>query len=461
MDTNHKKLENYISKILQIQNKKNAVLKTDDLKEIALEMGMTESDWNSISDTFNAHALRGKGFLEYKNWIDAIKEFEQAHTLNPYNTDILYGLALSHKELWLQTNDNSHRTNAEKYAKSCINIEPEYKEAIKLISDLRKSNNLRKGGGSQQNKSTKSETSSKKRNTIMIARLLGFALFIGFIFWYSTNKKGKELEKESAQKIIEKADELVEAKELFVPLPVEEKEPSLPIVLSKTEKSKGLRYISESSTLSDYDDSYSVTAKGYFQLKEIEIDALKVKVDVLDQNDKVILSNVKELVSDGDLAYRNGDLVTFDFLDHVKEADMPNFKVIRLSVNYIKKETGTFKYKASKVLKVAWEIEKPSNFDIAIRERLTSVSESYGTVYNKIVLEVENTGNSTINKLQLQIKWFNKQDKVVNTEEIYITIDSYSPLKRGTTHLYDRMFGIEGFTQKAYKGYSVSVLSVD
>ena len=86
MDTNHKKLENYISKILQIQNKKTSVLKTDDLKEIALDMGMTESDWKSISDTFNAHALRGKGFLEYKNWTDAIKEFEQAHTLNPYNT---------------------------------------------------------------------------------------------------------------------------------------------------------------------------------------------------------------------------------------------------------------------------------------------------------------------------------------------------------------------------------------
>ena len=455
MDANHKKLEKYITKILQIQNEKTSILKAKDLKDIAFEMGMTESEWKTISDTFNAHALRGKGFLEYKNWSDAIKEFEQAHTLNPYNTDILYGLALSHKNLWLQNRISSHKVNAEKYAQTCISIDPEYKEAIALISGLKRPNKRIQTYTNQRNEAS---IKSRKANSKLILTILAFLVIVGVLGALLFMSSEQEL-KETPEPEITKTPTEIVAKD--IPVPIEEEEPSLHIVLSETEKAKGLTYISESSTTSDYDDSYSVTAKGYFQLKDIEINALKVKVDVLDQNNKVILSTVKELVSEGDLTIRSGDLVTFDFLDYVKEADMPDFKVIRLSVNYIKKETGAFKYKASKAINVGWEIEKPDNFDIIIRERLSSLSESYGTVYNKLVLEVKNTGNSTINKLQLQIKWFNKQGKVVKTEEVYVTIDSYSPLKRGTTHLYDRMFGIEKFSLKTYKSYSVSVLSMN
>ena len=455
MDANNQKLENFITKILQIQNnERNKILKAKDLKDIAFEMGMSESEWQTISDTFNAHALRGKGFLEYKNWGDAIKEFEQAHTLNPYNTDILYGLALSHKNLWLQTRMSFHKVNAEKYAQTCIGIDPEYKEAIALISALKRPN---KRIQTYTNQGNEASIKSRKANTKLILTVLAFLVIAGVFGALLFMSSEQDLQETPKPESIETPKEITPKD---VPPPIEEEEPSLDMILVENDKSKGISLITESSITSDYDDSYSVKAKGYFLLKDIEIDELKIKIDVLDQNNKVILTDVKKLIDKSDLIVRSGDLVPFDFLNYVKEANMPDFKVIRLSVNYIKKEEGNFKYKASKPINIGWEIEKPTNFDISIRERLVSISESYGTMYHKIVLEVENTGNSTINQLQLQIKWFNKQDKVVKTEEIYITIESYSPLKRGTVYLYDRVFGIKELTLKTYKSYSVSVLSV-
>ncbi len=461
MDEKHQKLEKFIGRILEIQNQeKSPILKTKDLKNIVLEMGMTETDWQLISETFNGHAIRGRGFLEYKNWEDAIKEFEQAHTLNPYNTDILYGLAVAHKNLWLQNNMSKHKLEAIKYATACIQIAPEYKDAIALISELKLP--ITQQRPPYQNKYEKAaqiqtvspKSSSKNRITILVVVSFGLFLFFYGIIYFLFQSNRPEYTPEvlpENQYGTHTQPEIPEPQE-----PV-----AVPMILFENEHSQGLTLITESLKLEDYTTSYAINGKGFFELKGIEVSDLKIKYDILNPEDKVIMTDIISLVSDTETPLRNGDRVPFYFTKYVKDSKLPPIKAVRFSVNFINKQVGNFTYEPSKTKEFIWAIEKPSNFDIAIRERTNSISSSYGdSFFHRLVLEIENAGNLDINLLQFQIQWFNKQNKVTQTEEFYVTIESYSPIKRQKVYIYDRMFSIKG-TISNFKNYQINVISIN
>lgn len=457
MDAKNQKLEKFISKILQIQNQqKNQILKVKDLKEIASEMGMSDEEWEQISETFNAHALRGKAFLEYKNWTDAIKEFEQAHTLNPYNTDILYGLALSHKNLWTETRKTNHKDAALRYAGNCINIEPSYNDAIKLISEIKKPTISNKY---QRAKSQNSSAQAKKNNKLAIILIIT-GLILGILFFLTLVKTGSDKEAYSDETVVQE-NSTGETADSYTPDMQVPASPKIKVFLVENEQSKGLKFKLHKVKVDDYDQSYNIAMKGYFALKGIEIDELKIKVDVLDKNNKVIHTEVERVIDESDQTVRSGDVVPIDFSEYAKQADMPEIKALRLSVNYITKEAGDFTYVESKKIPLQWEMEKPANFDLEVRERINTKSKQYnGGMYNKLVLEFKNTGNSTIKVLKIQAKWLDKKNTLAQTEEFYITIDSYSPIKRGQVRLYDRMFGINKLSVSDFGKYTISVLEV-
>jgi len=133
-----KNLEKYIEKILQIQNSKiDSALEEKDLKTIALDMGMSESDWLEIQRTFEGHLTRAKGFINYNNWDDAISEGEQAIILNPHHIDALYALAYSYAKRWEIKGNMRDKELAQKYAGSCLQINPAHTDAIRMISYLK------------------------------------------------------------------------------------------------------------------------------------------------------------------------------------------------------------------------------------------------------------------------------------------------------------------------------------
>jgi len=460
MDEKQQKLEQFIRQILEIQNKeKSPILKTNDLKNIVLEMGMTESDWQLISETFNGYALRGKGFLEYKNWEDAIKEFEQAHTLNPYNTDILYGLALSHKNLWHQTNMSTHKANAERYAKMCININPKYKEAIALISEIKQPKNQHIASINAQqiitNQTTQvTNTKNQKLIVILIISIFVAILFIGFIL-YTTQSSNIVLQ--------EPSNSIPEQTEITTTVPTEEVvEPEIPVIFIENEQSKGLKFILEKIEADDYTTSYNVGAKGYFKLENIEINELKIKADLLNTEDKVVSTKIIELVSDSENALRNGDLLPFEFSNYQDNSSLPKFKALRLAVSYIVKQEGNFKYAESKSKPINWAIEKPANYDISVKERINTTTKQFSTgIFHEITLEIQNTGNSNIKMLLFQIEWFDKKNNLAKSEEFYVVTDSYAPIKRGDVRIYDRTFGIDKLNLVNYKNYEVTVLAIN
>lgn len=131
-------LETFLGKIYEIQGThSNKPLDRDELKKIALEIGLTESEWTDVLKTFEEHVTRAKGFIRYQNHEDAIKELNQAISIIPSDEDALYNLAFAYFKRWTVKRDIANKNSAEKYANKCIRINPANDNAIRIISTIK------------------------------------------------------------------------------------------------------------------------------------------------------------------------------------------------------------------------------------------------------------------------------------------------------------------------------------
>lgn len=148
MANNDEILQEYIYKIYDLQNKgTEKPLSLSELKAIALDAGMSESEWQQSRETFQNHLVAGKGHVMYQNWAEAISRLEQAASINPYHLETLFSLASSYKGLWDETGIELNKNNAVKYIERCLLVKPGYTPAIKLMSQLNKSEKQKQASG--------------------------------------------------------------------------------------------------------------------------------------------------------------------------------------------------------------------------------------------------------------------------------------------------------------------------
>ncbi len=131
-------LESYIKKILQIQReKKEQTFSNDELKNIALELGLAESEWEDIQKKVKDHVKQGDGFYTYKNYEDAIKQYQEALSLNPYQPELLCKLASAYQQKWYQEKKSDDKNMAIEHAQRCLEIDTTQEGAIRIISEIK------------------------------------------------------------------------------------------------------------------------------------------------------------------------------------------------------------------------------------------------------------------------------------------------------------------------------------
>lgn len=134
MNTNN--IEAYFQKILQIKDQRKGVSEAE-LKEIALELGMSENEWREVQKVARGHIDRGYNFLDHNNEEDALKEFEQALVVYPDDARALYGIAHIHERWFLEKGKAENKTEALQYAHDTLQADPAHANAARLISYLK------------------------------------------------------------------------------------------------------------------------------------------------------------------------------------------------------------------------------------------------------------------------------------------------------------------------------------
>ncbi|MEP7218032.1 MAG: hypothetical protein ABI876_03905 [Bacteroidota bacterium] len=96
-------LQQYIGRVMALQNERRQSLELEDLRNIARELGMSEEDVTAADAAAQAHLERGMRHLQYRRWDDAVNELSDAVALNPVGVEGLHGLATAYKERWVAT----------------------------------------------------------------------------------------------------------------------------------------------------------------------------------------------------------------------------------------------------------------------------------------------------------------------------------------------------------------------
>lgn len=142
-------------------------LTLDELKELAVSMGMSEEEWDNLQAqaVINLHAA--EDHLKARNFNEAIAQAEHATSINPYITNGNGVLAKAYHMLWLEDHDLKAKEKAAYHARRELLVDPKDKNAINILSAINKDGKL----------ATK-ETKSKK----LIFIIAGAAVLVILIF---------------------------------------------------------------------------------------------------------------------------------------------------------------------------------------------------------------------------------------------------------------------------------------
>ncbi|MGB0524294.1 MAG: LemA family protein [Flammeovirgaceae bacterium] len=133
-----KALAKYVEKMYELQfSEQENILTPAELKQIALEMGVTEQEWQESQRAFEGHLKNGKELIVHQNWTDAINSLAEAVVLNPYHIDALYYKAQAHVERFEEHQNPTDAKTAQELVHRALKIAPGHAPTLTLLSKLR------------------------------------------------------------------------------------------------------------------------------------------------------------------------------------------------------------------------------------------------------------------------------------------------------------------------------------
>ena len=177
MSDNDEILAQYVKRLMDVQYgmEEDKLLTTAELKEIALEMGMSEAEYARSQEQAQQFYMRGKTYISDNNYADAVSELTRTVTLSPNHEEGLYLLAKAHMHYGLLNDSDADMKKSELYVDRVLRLSPLHAGALKLKSQKRK--------GQTAHKSAKKEAKSKRK--MMQYILIGGAVLLIIIFHFS------------------------------------------------------------------------------------------------------------------------------------------------------------------------------------------------------------------------------------------------------------------------------------
>ena len=129
-------LSSYVERVMALSAQRSSALSPEELREIALELGMSEDELAAADEAAEGHLLRGQGYLSHKLWEDAIEQLGSAAALAPMNVDMAFALAQAYAGRWRAKNDKEDCLEAQRLTRRCVELDPRFDQAYELLADL-------------------------------------------------------------------------------------------------------------------------------------------------------------------------------------------------------------------------------------------------------------------------------------------------------------------------------------
>lgn len=438
-------LQNYVSQLLKIQQERaEAPLQADELKRIAENLGLSDKDWAHIQEKFEASLARGKSYVQYKSWDNAIQELQLAVKINPIHSNALYHLALAY---WRRgRHKNGKKTDpkqAEKYARRCVQLDYQHEAALRLISQLEKQ---------------KAPKTSNASMLLILLVVLAVVAASAYVIWDMMQEKPPinklPVSNSHPPPLVKKAPPII------IKQPDDRNVFDLPIQLNNTnDHATGLSLDMESSLYrrGDYEMFYQL--RGSLKNKVFEITELVLRLKLVDRNGEIKFEKDFEVLSpDDDVPVRPNDYIPFA-KTFTQKTFPPHFKQAFLSVVKIAKTSPDEKYEPSSLVPLQWEQSPPVDINVEVRQREETMIPTSRKFSHDMVLEVKNIGLVPIKSLKVDVRWFNQKDKLMYNEELSLIGTNEALLKPQQVRLVRGAF-IVNLKQANYKDFDLTIVEI-
>ena len=441
-------LYNHFEKrIRDIRNQRpHRPLKPEEIRQIALDLGMTEDEWQQLQETAAAHRARGQGFLKHGTWDEAVAELSRAAALYPDHLDTMFLLAQAYRGRWLAEHAEVDRQQAVDLARRCLEVEPAHDPSLVMVGELE----------------AEVEKQHRKIWTLAacgVAVVVMAAVLAVFLFARQQDRAPVQAETPAPNSLPNKPPTVPETapRELTPIL-------GLPVRFISGDKSTGLDFRPEASDYNKYNAAYSYALRGDLTVRGIEVENLKLRIELEDESGTVVVTGFAEVLANYQPVARSGDIIPCWYTYFNKSTDFPNLKEAVVSVESIARRPAAPSYDPSPELDINWP-NQPLNVDLKIRQRRANVTQGYLFKPEdsglRLVLEVENTGRTTLKTVALLIKCFDQQDRLVAEAKKFVTISSYPRLKPGQTRVVGAIVPLKNLKTTDFKGYTLTVLEAE
>lgn len=131
-------LEDYLTRLMTLQDQREDWLEKTDLDDAARDLGLTGEDLDRLKAATDAHRTRGRSFAERELWDEAVEEFRQAAALQPFEASLTHHLASAYLGRWRYTGEDQDRADAERYAHRTLQLDPEHTASYEVLQELKR-----------------------------------------------------------------------------------------------------------------------------------------------------------------------------------------------------------------------------------------------------------------------------------------------------------------------------------
>ncbi len=418
-------LQDYIARLLSLQDERDEWLGEDDLKKAARDLGLSDRDLARIDAVAEGHRQRGHNFSRHEAWDEAIAEFRQAMVLDPFDVPLLHELAVAHASRYQQTHRDDDRAAARHYARRCIQLDADHQRSYELLTALQQAPAAHPG--------------KRAKVAVFVAAAV---VLVGALLVLVT---------------LDTAPSTPPPTPPDGPLP---SEASIPIRLVEDGNAEGLRLSVEQSLFKNYDASFSYTLNATLHNEAHELHRLRMKLALIGAAGEVLQTKYFDAVADHEPYLRPGDTAPLDALIYEKQAP-PGVREALLSVDIVERMPAPDDYGAPRPVPLTWAFTQPAYLDVAVFERESRISRSLREDLHFLTLALRNQGSRAVQGLRLKVTWYGPQDEVLTSKLSYAVLSSGPALRPGETWV-DRVIGTfpQGSGQP-FARYAVSVVEAE
>ncbi|MDB9314150.1 hypothetical protein PN462_13645 [Spirulina sp. CS-785/01] len=406
MNPNDEILNNYLQQLWDVRHNARLSLQQADLEAIALELGLTPPELETLRQYGGKSLTRGQGYLDYERWEDAITELTQAQMIFPLSPDVLYGLAAAYYGRYQAQQRPQDKETATQLAKDCLHQKADYSAALALLNQI---------DAAPKPWRRRILTWGGVVGGMITIMGLSYALFSQM--FYSTQPPtpvtltSPESLKESSSLVVTDTDEDA--------IPIRFREANLLLEVPQ-------------SRLNVYADAAFYKMQGILvNESQEELAEIEAKVRFLDNQGEMMAEETQMILRRSHAPLRPTDRHAFSLIKAVP----PTLAQVEIDFNILEQFPAARAYESSQPLELVWLLDKPQEVNLAVKERTHTQRNYTETVTHQAIWEITNTGEVGLRLVKMQVQFFNQAGEVLEKRDRYLVSSSEPPLLPGETRL--------------------------